>query len=45
MGFTKKLYIYKGELPKKGEGLGEFADLRGGGCLAKDRGGGFWGEC
>ena len=29
--------IYRGELPKKG-GLGHYADLRGGGGLAKKKG-------
>ena len=47
-GFTEKsdIYeghenpIYSGELPEKGEGLGQFADLRGG--LWKREGWYFW---
>ena len=37
----KKPIQYRGGFPQKGGGLGQFADLRGGGCWW-ERGGCFW---
>ena len=39
LGGVQEKPIQRGGLPKKGGGLGQFADLRGGG-LARKRGGG-----